>query len=132
MIYDILMIFADFCWDFGWFFAIRIPEPFHPADQNETDPDPQHWLKLISYFPSNRGGGGILYTPAKWINWFMKAQLWWICYVDMTRNGGRKRATRNRINSDFNCPNTFKPSLTFFFSRMSPTLPTNGGRKNFK
>ena len=47
--YDILMIFVDFCWNFPWFQAIFCypdpdPDPFiktdpDPADQNETDPN---------------------------------------------------------------------------------------------
>ena len=44
--YDILMIFVDFCWNFAWFFATRIRIRFieadpnsDPADQNETDPN---------------------------------------------------------------------------------------------
>ena len=40
------MIFVEIFHDFGWFFATRIRIRFieaDPADQNETDPDPQHW-----------------------------------------------------------------------------------------
>ena len=48
----IVLYSNDFGWfvkifhDFGWFFASRIRIRFikaDPADQNETDPDPQHW-----------------------------------------------------------------------------------------
>ena len=43
--YDILMIFVDFCWNFPWFWLIFCyPDP-DPADQNETDPN-GHWLEL--------------------------------------------------------------------------------------
>ena len=45
------MIFVEIFHDFGWFFATRIrfieADP-DPADQNETDPDPQHCLKDLS------------------------------------------------------------------------------------
>ena len=39
--YDILMIFVEIFHDFGWFFH-DMADPADPADQNETDPDPQH------------------------------------------------------------------------------------------
>ena len=46
------MIFVEIYHYFGWFFATRIRIRFieadpDPADQNETDPDPQHWFLWI-------------------------------------------------------------------------------------
>ena len=51
--YDIFMIFVEIIPDFGWFFAARIRIRFieadpDPADQNETDPDPQHLPNMIN------------------------------------------------------------------------------------
>ena len=58
------MIFVEIFNDFGWFFATRIRIRFieadpGPADQNETDPDPQHWFQrciiiYVLYIGQNR------------------------------------------------------------------------------
>ena len=51
------MIFVEIFHDLGWFFATRIcfiEADLDPADQNETDPDPQHWLKTQKISPSRR------------------------------------------------------------------------------
>ena len=48
--YDFLIIFVGFCWNFPWFWLIFCyPDP---ADQNETDP--KHWFPVqvgINYQP---------------------------------------------------------------------------------
>ena len=41
-LYDILMILVDFCGNFPRFWLIFCYLDPDPADQNETDPDPQH------------------------------------------------------------------------------------------
>ena len=56
---NVWYFFVEIFHDFGWFFATRIRIRFieadpDPADQNETDPDPQHRV-LPSSIPSARG-----------------------------------------------------------------------------